>query len=137
MRVEIAKEAGFCYGVQRAVRIAEKALAENGTVYVLGHLIHNERVMSRLAGQGLRTVQSVEEAPWGALLIIRSHGVAEGVYRLCKQRSITILDATCPSVKRIHALVSEYGGTVIILGEKEHPEVQGIAGWAKGPVHIL
>ncbi|MCL2545229.1 MAG: 4-hydroxy-3-methylbut-2-enyl diphosphate reductase, partial [Clostridia bacterium] len=140
MRVEIAKEAGFCYGVQRAVRLVREALDGGGEVYVLGHLIHNERVMSRLARDGLRTARSVEEVPRGALLAIRSHGVAEAAYRLCEGRGIAVLDATCPSVKRIHSLVSQYGGqgdAVIILGEREHPEVQGIAGWARGPVYIL
>ncbi len=140
MRVEIAKSAGFCYGVRRAVGLAREAVREHDAVVVLGQLVHNQRTTAELAAEGLRTVETVEEAPPGSLLIIRAHGVAEAVYRQCAERGMRVLDATCPSVKRIHALVAEYsadGSAVIILGESEHPEVQGIAGWAKGSVHIL
>ncbi len=140
MQVEIAKSAGFCYGVQRAVRLARETLSKEQPVFVLGPLIHNAQVTEKLAQEGLRTVNAVEMVPQGALLIIRSHGVAEEVYQRCEAREIVLLDATCPSVKRIHKLVSEYsgqGGAVIILGEREHPEVQGIAGWVRGTAYVL
>lgn len=140
MRIEIAKSAGFCYGVQRAVQLAREAVQGADAVYVLGKLIHNPQTVAQLEREGLRTVHDLADAPQGARLVIRSHGIAEAVYAQAAARDIALLDATCPYVKRIHKRVREYsedGGAVVILGEAEHPEVQGTAGWARGPVYIL
>ncbi len=129
IRIEIAEHAGFCFGVKRAVEIAEKAAEKYGKVYSLGELIHNEAAVEELREKGVYAVNSVEQAS-GEVLVIRSHGVAraerEKAERLCK----TVLDATCPYVAKIHGIVKDLpeDGALIVLGDKNHPEVMGIIG---------
>lgn len=127
-----AESAGFCFGVQRSVELAEKALADGGTVYCLGELIHNRGEVQRLEALGLVTAETAGEIPDGAAVLIRSHGVAESVYDALRARNARIIDATCPRVAHIHELVkkaSEAGRTVVVIGAAEHPEVEGIRGW--------
>lgn len=136
-RVTLAQHAGFCYGVRRAVELAEKAAADGGRVVMLGHLIHNDDEVRRLMALGLEIVERPEEVPEGAKVIIRSHGESEAVYRLLKARRAQILDATCPNVERIHKIVREAeqnGRRCVIIGTPEHPEVAAIAGWCRDPV---
>jgi len=131
MRLKIAETAGFCYGVRRAVKMAENA-AESGCT-VLGELIHNRDEMARLRALGLKTAKTVSEIPPGETVIIRSHGEPDSVYEELKARGCRIIDATCPNVARIHRIVREAAGRgrkPVIIGDRDHPEVRGIAGSA-------
>lgn len=129
IRIETAENAGFCFGVRRAVEIAEKAAEIHGKVFTLGELIHNEAAVEDLHKKGVCALNSVDEAA-GEVLIIRSHGVPksekEKANRLCK----AVFDATCPYVAKIHGIVGglSENGSVIVLGDENHPEVVGIMG---------
>ena len=132
MSVRIAKSAGFCFGVSRAVELVEKAASEGKKVVTLGPIIHNRHVVGRFESMGVGVIDTPEEANAGNTVIIRSHGVSEDVYRRLEKRNCEIIDATCPFVKRIHGIVSracEEGRLPIIIGTRAHPEVEGIAGW--------
>ncbi len=134
MKLLLAETAGFCYGVRRAIEIAERE-AESGVCYALGSLIHNRMELDRLDRLGVRTIKSPEEAPAGSTVIIRSHGEPDRTYRALEQRGCRIVDATCPNVTRIHKIVRQAaaeGRKPIVIGDREHPEVQGIAGSAEG-----
>lgn len=128
----LAKSAGFCFGVNRSVDMAEKLLAEKGSCCSLGQLIHNEDAVKELEKKGLRVINAPEEAEAGDEVLIRAHGVAQEVYRRLEDRGAVITDATCPKVKNIHHIVSrasEEGRFVIIIGMRCHPEVEAICGW--------
>ena len=133
--ITVAKTAGFCFGVDRAVRIAYET-AEKGTdkrIYTLGPLIHNPSVVEDLEKHGISVINSPSEASYGDTVIIRSHGVGREVFEELRSRGVNIVDATCPFVTKIHKLVAERtkaGELVLIAGDKDHPEVQGILGWA-------
>ena len=132
MRVELAKSAGFCYGVRRAVELAEQAAAAGEPCVMLGHIIHNSSVIAALEARGVRVIERPEDAPAGASVIIRSHGEGRGAYEALEARGARVLDATCPNVSRIHRIVAqaeEEGRQVIIIGTPTHPEVSAIAGW--------
>ena len=140
MELTIGKHAGFCFGVRRAVQTAFDAAKTEVPCVTLGPLIHNPQEVERLERAGIRAVASLDEVEPGQTVIIRSHGVTPDVYARCEARGIRYIDATCPHVAHIHELVrtySEGGNAVLIVGEAEHPEVVGIAGWASGPVLIL
>ena len=140
MKTILAKTAGFCYGVKRAVDIAEKTAQECGQCYTLGALIHNRHVTAALSDKGVIEARSIEEIPPGAKVIIRSHGAGEAVYEVLKERGNDIVDATCPNVSRIHKIVreaSDKGRVPVIIGTSGHPEVQAICGWAKNAVVFL
>ena len=140
MEITVGEHAGFCFGVRRAVDRAFECAGEKLPCVTLGPLIHNPQEVERLARAGVQSVDSLDEVLPGQTVIIRSHGVVPEVYERCKALGIPVIDATCPHVAHIHQLVGEYserGGAVIIVGEAEHPEVIGIAGWAKGDVFIL
>ena len=130
-KIIVAKSAGFCFGVSRSVDMAEELLKE-GEAYSLGQLIHNDDVVNRLASMGMKLINSPEELPEGERVIIRSHGVSKEIYDKLAQRSARITDATCPKVKRIHMIVAkatEQGRFVLIIGMRNHPEVEAICGW--------
>ena len=131
MRIEIADKAGFCFGVKRAIGLAEEAAAKYGEAVTLGELIHNERVIEELETKGIRAVETVEEAK-GRPLVIRSHGVPAETERKARAGS-EVIDATCPFVKEIHKIAAGVpeSGTLIVLGDKDHPEVVGIVGNAR------
>lgn len=131
MLIEIADRSGFCFGVERAIKLTEKAADEYGEVHTFGPLIHNKIVTDSLEKKGVRIADSVEQAA-GKPLIIRSHGVGKNTEDSAAAVCSVLLDATCPFVKRIHKIVSEQpeNSTVIILGDENHPEVQGIIGHA-------
>ena len=127
----VAKSAGFCFGVSRSVELAQKML-EDGAAYSLGQIIHNDDVVSYLARRGLSVINSTEELPAGARVIVRSHGVSRAVYEELCSRTDKVTDATCPKVKRIHELVSQAtadGCFVVIIGMHGHPEVEAVKGW--------
>ena len=132
MSVTLAKNAGFCFGVSRAVETVEKEATEGKTVVTLGPIIHNRHVVGKFESLGVGVIETPEEAPAGATVIIRSHGVSRDVYERLEKKDVQIVDATCPFVKRIHGIVStaeEEGRLPIIIGTRAHPEVEGIAGW--------
>lgn len=135
MRVELAKMAGFCFGVNRAVDTVYQEAESHTPVYTYGPIIHNEEVIADLEKKGVRVIHSLEEAkeqPEGTM-IIRSHGVTKAEQDALQADGLRVVDATCPFVKKIHRLVHEYsekGYLVIIIGSADHPEVQGIVGWS-------
>ena len=135
MEVIVAKTAGFCFGVKRAVeQVYEQIEKADRPVYTFGPIIHNEQVVEDLAQKGVRVIDTEEEleAVRDAIVIIRSHGVGKHIYDLLERNGVTVVDATCPFVKKIHRIVQEQqaaGRRVIIVGNPEHPEVQGIRGW--------
>ena len=132
MSVRVAKSAGFCFGVSRAVELVEKAAQEGRKVATLGPIIHNRHVVDKFQKMGVRVIETPEEALPGETVIIRSHGISRAVYERLEAQKVEIIDATCPFVKRIHTIVSrasEEGRLPVIIGTPTHPEVEGIAGW--------
>ena len=139
--VILAKTAGFCFGVRRAVDMAY-GLAGKHKVYTYGPIIHNETVVDDLESKGVRVVHSIDEAAGlrGGTMIIRSHGASKNEINLLKQMGFEIVDATCPFVKKIHRIVEDYSGQgygIVIIGSATHPEVQAISGWCKEPPVII
>lgn len=131
MEITVAKSAGFCFGVDRAVSIVRNLLAEGASVSTLGPIIHNKQLVGELEESGVVTIETPEQASRDRTLVIRSHGVTEGVVELLKNNEINYVDATCPFVAKIHRTVSEQsrkGKTILIAGDKNHPEVEGIIG---------
>jgi len=132
MNVKLATKAGFCFGVKRALDLAERTVGNSPSVS-LGPLIHNQQVVKRLAERGIHVVNALEEVLAEQALIIRSHGVGPNVYQGAKNKGIQVVDATCPFVQKAQRLAAEsaqLGQQVIVMGDKLHPEVQGILGWA-------
>ncbi len=132
-RIIIGEKAGFCFGVKRAVDTALAAASEHGRVYTLGPLIHNKDVISELREKGVIPVDDPRDAE--GCIVIRSHGVPESTYREIAELGLKCVDATCPYVERIHRTVAKYsseGSDVLVCGDKEHPEVIGILGYARG-----
>ena len=130
--LRVAESAGFCFGVQRSVELAEKLLAEHGACASLGELIHNEDVVRALSAKGMRVISDPDEAEAGERVLIRAHGVSPERIRALEERGAVVTDATCPKVKAIHKIVSrasEEGRVVLIVGMKHHPEVEAICGW--------
>ena len=135
MEVIVAKSAGFCFGVKRAIdQVYEQIATATKPVYTYGPIIHNELVVQDLEEKGVRVLNSEEELSELAegIVIIRSHGVGKRVYDILDKPGITVVDATCPFVKKIHRIVQEQqalGRRVVIIGNPTHPEVEGIRGW--------
>ena len=128
----LAKTAGFCFGVSKAVDRVYELLHQGREVRTLGPIIHNPQLVARLEEQGVRAVETPEEVPPGAVLVIRSHGVPPVILRRFQERGVEICDATCPFVAKIHRIVereSSRGATVLIAGDEGHPEVVGIRGY--------
>ena len=143
MEVIRAKSAGFCFGVQRAVDSVYKELEENsGKIYTFGPIIHNEQVVEDLNKRGIEVIDTVEQLKEikEGTVVIRSHGVAKEIYDILEQQKLKMVDATCPFVKKIHNIVldeSNNGKTIIIIGNDNHPEVEGIKGWVNGEVIVI
>jgi len=140
MRILLAKNSGFCFGVRRAVKMAESWARERGRVYTYGYIIHNESVVSELEEAGVSAVNELDGLREGDTLIIRAHGAPPAVYEACKARNLELVDATCPFVKRIHTIAHKAaadGRTVFIAGKALHPEVVGICGWAGDRAVVL
>lgn len=145
MRIEIDDKSGFCFGVVRAITEAEKALAEGGTVYSLGDIVHNRIEVQRLERLGLRTVTH-DEMPRlaGCRLFIRAHGEPPTTYARARELGIDLIDATCPVVARLqtrvvraHELMRPIGGQVVILGKRGHAEVVGLTGQVDAPTIVI
>ena len=138
MKVYLANHCGFCSGVRKAVDKALNVPAEN--TYILGELIHNEDVNTRIRERGIPTVESLSEVPDNARLLIRSHGVPKVLYEQCAARGIEVIDCTCRFVANTQRIVereSRAGKTIAITGHREHPEVIGLIGWCKGEVYVF
>jgi len=135
--VMVAKTAGFCFGVSKAVKMVYDEIDKNsGNVYTYGPIIHNEGVVNDLISKGVKVLNSEQELKQltAGTVIIRSHGVGEKIYKICKEQKLNIVDATCPFVKKIHNKVVEQnllGRRVLVIGNPEHPEVIGIIGWGR------
>ena len=144
MEVRLAKTAGFCFGVRRAVDTVYEQVnsCEGEKIYTYGPIIHNDEVVKDLKSKGVGVLNTLEEleALNEGIVIIRSHGVAKKVYDILEKRGVKCVDATCPFVKKIHRIVekeSVEGKYIIIIGDEKHPEVQGIMGWANGKVSVI
>ena len=134
MRIEKTREIGFCFGVKRAVEILEKVCRERGGVETLGAVVHNQQVLQRLAGIGVKVAKDIDDIQ-GKAVAISSHGVAPEVEEKIKARKIDIVDTTCPFVHRLQAAarrLAQAGFLVVIYGDADHTEVRGVLGWAEG-----
>lgn len=141
MDVLLAKTAGFCFGVKRAVDMVYEQ-ADKGNVYTYGPIIHNEEVVKDLEAKGVKIIEGEQEIKNlnAGTIVIRSHGVERKIYDIIKEKSLELVDATCPFVKKIHNIVdkdSREGRQIIIVGNKNHPEVMGIVGWCNQPPIVL
>ena len=139
MPLEVAAHAGFCMGVRRAVEAAEGVADAGRPSCTLGELIHNPHVVDHLRSRGVPPIASPEEAR-GRQVLIRSHGVAPEVLDALDRAGCQVMDLTCPFVDRLHRIVREETSPdcpVVLVGEREHPEVRGTAGWARGPVYVV
>ena len=139
MPVILAKSAGFCYGVERAVKLAEQTAREKGSCVMLGSIIHNAHVVRELEALGAQQVDDVSQVRPGETVIIRSHGETRQVYQQLEALGAEVVDATCPNVRRIQRLVAgagEEGRTPLIIGEQHHPEVLGAASWSADSVIV-
>ena len=143
MNLTVAKTAGFCFGVKRAVdRVYEQIETADNQVYTFGPIIHNEMVVEDLAKHGVKVIDSEEELRRleDGVVVIRSHGVGKRIYDILNERNVTIVDATCPFVKKIHLIVQKQnaeGRRVLIIGNPTHPEVEGIRGWGNDTTLVV
>ena len=132
-----AKSAGFCFGVSRSVKMAEEMLRKNRRCWSFGDLIHNADVVQSLEQKGLRVTTNPADLGPGDAVIVRSHGITKALYDTLLATGAAVVDATCPRVKHIHNIVSEAsaaGRQPVIIGAKNHPEVQAICGWCDHPI---
>ena len=139
MRVEVARYAGVCYGVERALKLAAEAAELGGSVHTLGPLIHNPQAVEALRVQGVETASSVADVESGAV-IIRSHGVDPAIIGEARAKGLDVIDATCPHVSKAHEAAEELkrgGYAVVIVGEADHPEVEGIMAHAGGTALVV
>ena len=145
MEVIVAKSAGFCFGVKRAVDNVYDAIKNNNDtkkIYTFGPIIHNEEVVKDLESKGVTVIESKEQlkALDEGIVVIRSHGVEKEIYDIIQEKGLEIIDATCPFVKKIHKIVMEEqkkGRFIIIIGNDNHPEVEGIKGWMKSDYAVV
>lgn len=143
MEVTVAKTAGFCFGVKRAVeKVYEQIGKTEKPIYTYGPIIHNEQVVGDLQEKGVEVIDTLEELKTirDAVVVIRSHGVGKDVYDILKENGVEIVDATCPYVKKIHRIVEKQtaeGRRVLIVGSEDHPEVQGIKGWGDERTKVI
>ena len=139
LEVSVARTAGFCFGVKRAVDMATENASAGKDVYLLGNIVHNEHVVERLSQDGIKVVEDIEDVGANATLMIRAHGTTPETYENAKKHGLEVVDATCPMVLEIHVLVkelSEEGYRIVIIGDHDHQEVRGIAGQVKDPIII-
>ena len=138
--IKIAKKAGFCFGVSRAVEITRDGVESGKRIVTLGPIIHNNSVVGELKSKGVKIIDSPQEAQEGDTVIIRSHGIKKCEQMLLEEKGIEYIDATCPFVKKIHNIVSdayEKNKQIIIIGDKKHPEVIGINGWCNDSAIVI
>ena len=139
MRIYLAKDAGYCFGVRDAVKLAYDSAAEHGEVYMLGTIVHNERVIDDLSKVGAKVVQSIDDVPTDKPLLFRAHGTAPSLWDKAKKKNLNLIDATCPLVTEIHHEIKELnneGRKVLIIGDHGHDEVVAIAAQIDKPIII-
>ena len=142
MKIKMAKTAGFCFGVKRAVERVYEQIESRKKIYTFGPIIHNEAVVADLEKKGVKVIEDAEslKAIKEGSVVIRSHGVSKGIYDILTKQELECIDATCPFVKKIHRIVeeeSEAGKQIIIIGNDSHPEVEGIKGWCKNTAIVI
>ena len=141
MQVIVAEHAGFCWGVKRAIEIATNTRkTEGNTVYVLGHLVHNEEVVRKLEEMGIEVVEDFTKAKEGSVLLITAHGLDYKIIQRAKRAGFRVIDTTCPIVQKVHRLTRKFldeGRKIIIIGHSNHIEVKGINGVADGHAQIV
>lgn len=143
MEVKLAKTAGFCFGVRRAVdTVYEQIEKAEGPIYTYGPIVHNETVVRDLEEQGVRVLNSEEEleALTEGTVIIRAHGVGRHIYEILEKNGVHLVDATCPFVRKIHRIAQREeaaGRKILIIGNASHPEVEGIRGWCQKPSYVI
>ena len=140
MKIVLAKTAGFCFGVNRAVNMVYSLIDEGKKVCTLGPIIHNSQMVAELEEKGVRTVKNVDEASDDEVLVVRSHGVPKSVYDALRERGTEIADATCPFVAKIHKIVSKYddeNAVILVAGDASHEEVKGIVGHIRVPYFVF
>jgi len=140
MKIIVAEHRGFCYGVKRAVGMAEDCIGKSGKVHTLGPIIHNPQMVKRLSDQGISVAKDLEEIQENTTVIIRSHGVGPEIYAEAQAKNLEIIDATCPHVKKAqqaaYQLLGE-GYTVVVIGEQHHPEVKSIIEWSNNTALVV
>lgn len=139
MKIIVAKDAGYCFGVRHAVDQAYKTTKEHGDVYMLGHIVHNENVVEDLETAGTKVVDSLEQVPAGKPLLFRAHGTEPDIWDQAQKKKLNIIDATCPLVTEIHKEVRRLekdGRQIIIIGDHGHDEIVGISTQVKNPIII-
>ncbi len=140
MKVIVAKTAGYCYGVDRAVNILENACTETSKIYTLGPIIHNPDVIDKFKGKGVEIADNITDNLSNSTVVIRSHGVSSSVIDELNCKNAQIIDATCPFVKKIHNIVEKFSKmsyNILIVGDENHPEVKGILGWCKSDAFVI
>ena len=144
MDVRLAKTAGFCFGVKRAVETVYQQVNNGNSkkIYTYGPIIHNDEVVKDMKSKGVEVVKNEEELKTleSGVVIIRSHGVPKRIHKILEERGLECVDATCPFVKKIHRIVEEEskaGKHIVIIGDENHPEVQGIRGWSESEVSVI
>mgnify|MGYP000595518655 FL=1 len=139
MKILIAKDAGYCFGVRDAVNLAYETAEDHGDVYMLGHIVHNENVVKDLDEAGAKVVRKLKDVPKGKPIMFRAHGTSTKVWEKAQKQNMNIIDATCPLVKEIHDEViklEKEGRKIIIIGDHGHDEVVGIASQIKDPIIV-
>ncbi len=141
MKVLLAQPRGICAGVERAIEIVELALEKFGPpIYVRHEIVHNRHVVSRLAAKGVVFVEDTDEVPDGSIIIFSAHGVSEAVEKHARDRNLTVIDATCPLVSKVHTEGQRYARTgyeIIMIGHEGHPEIEGTLGRVPAKVHLI
>jgi 4-hydroxy-3-methylbut-2-enyl diphosphate reductase len=139
MKILVAKDAGYCFGVRDAVSLAYDTMKDHGEVYMLGTIVHNEKVVDDLSKAGSRVVEKLDEVPSDKPILLRAHGTVPKVWDEAKNKNLNIIDATCPLVTEIHDEIKELeaeGRCTIIIGDHGHDEVLGIAAQVKNPIIV-
>lgn len=139
MKIIVAKDAGYCFGVRHAVDQAYKTTKDHGDVYMLGHIVHNENVVEDLEKSGTKVVESLDQVPAGKPLLFRAHGTEPSIWKKARKKKLNIIDATCPLVTEIHEEVrrlEQDERQIIIIGDHGHDEIIGIATQVKNPIII-
>ena len=137
MKILLAKDAGYCFGVRDAVNLAYDTAKDHGEVYMLGTIVHNEKVVEDLSKSGTKVVDELVEVPPDKPILFRAHGTAPNVWDKANQKKLNIIDATCPLVTEIHDEIKKLeaeGRRTIIIGDHGHDEVVGIAAQVKDPI---
>ena len=139
MKIFLAKNAGYCFGVRDAVQLAYDTAQDDGDVYMLGHIVHNENVVEKLDKAGAKVVETLDQVPNGKPILFRAHGTHVNTWKKAKEKNMNIIDATCPLVEEIHdeiKILEKEGRKIIIIGDHGHDEVIGIASQVKNAVIV-